>query len=82
MRIEDAGSPVQVAPAPTEPVASMQVTAVDDAGVSVTWDAVEHAASYEVSWSTESSDSLNASAGTLPNVSDTTRRSSMTHRCR
>ena len=32
---------------------------------------VEHATSYEVSWTTESSDSLNAIAGPLPRVSGT-----------
>ena len=64
-------SPAQAASAPTEAVANVQVTAVDDASVSVTWDAVEHATSYEVSWSAESSDSLTALAGTLPSVSGT-----------
>ena len=56
-------SPAQAAPAPTEAVANVQVTAVDDASASVTWDAVEHATSYDVSWSAEGSDSLSASAG-------------------
>ena len=65
-------SPALAAPAPTESVANVQVTAVDDASVSVTWDAVEHATSYEVSWSAESSDSVTAIAGTLPSVSGTT----------
>ena len=65
-------SPARAAPAPTEAVSNVQVTAVDDASVSVTWDAVEHATSYEVSWSAESSDSLSAIAGTLPSVSGTT----------
>ena len=64
-------SPAQAAPAPTESVANVQVTAVNDASVSVTWDAVEHATSYEVSWSAESSDSLSAIAGTLPSVTGT-----------
>ena len=71
VRIKDAGSPALAAPAPTESVVNVQVTAVDDASVSVTWDAVEHATSYEVSWSAESSDSLSAIAGTLPSVSGT-----------
>ena len=65
-------SPAQATPAPTESVANVQVTAVNDARVSVTWDAVEHATSYEVSWSAESSGSLNAIAGALPSVSGTT----------
>ena len=57
------GSPAQAASAPTEKISNLQVTAVDAASASVTWDAVEHATSYDVSWSAESSDSLNASAG-------------------
>ena len=65
------GSPAQATPAPTESVASLQVTAVDDASATVSWDAVTHATSYEVSWSAESSDSLNAIAGTLPSVAGT-----------
>ena len=48
---------------PTEAVSNLQVTEVDATSVSVTWDAVAHATSYDVSWSAESSDSLNASAG-------------------
>ena len=64
--------PAKAAPAPTEAVANVQVTAVDDTSASVTWDAVEHATSYDVSWSAESSDSLNASAGDLPGVTGTT----------
>ena len=63
VRIKDAGSPAQAAPAPTETVANLQVTAVDDTSASATWDAVPHATSYDVSWSAESSDSPNASAG-------------------
>ena len=51
---------------------NLQVTAVDDTSASVTWDAVEHATSYDVSWSAESSDALNASAGDLPGVTGTT----------
>ncbi len=65
-------APATAAPAPTEAVANLQVTAVDDASASVTWDAVEHATSYDVSWSAESGDSLNASAGDLPGVTGTT----------
>ena len=65
------GSPATAAPAPSESVANLQVTAVDDASVSVTWDAVPHATSYDVSWSAESSDSLSASAGALPGVTGT-----------
>ncbi len=65
-------APALAAPAPTEAVANVQVTAVDDTSASVTWDAVEHATSYDVSWSAESSDSLTASAGELPGVTGTT----------
>ena len=65
-------APAKAAPAPTEAVANVQVTAVDDTSASVTWDAVEHATSYDVSWSAESSDALNASAGDLPGVTGTT----------
>ena len=66
------GSPATAAPAPTEAVANLQVTAVDATSASVSWDAVEHATSYDVSWSAESSDSLNASSGSLPGVTGTT----------
>ena len=65
-------APALAAPAPTEAVTNLQVTAVDDTSASVTWDAVEHATSYDVSWSAESSDALNASAGDLPGVTGTT----------
>ena len=57
------GSPAQAASVPTEKISNLQVTEVDAASVSVTWDAVAYATSYDVSWSAESSDSLNASAG-------------------
>ncbi len=61
----------EATPAPTEAVSNLQVTAVDDTSAKVTWDAVAYATSYEVSWSAESSDSLNASAGALPGVTGT-----------
>ena len=64
-------APAEAAPAPTEAVSNLQVTAVDDTSASVTWDAVEHATSYDVSWSAESSDSLNASAGAWPGITGT-----------
>ena len=70
--LRNRSAPATAAPAPTETVANVQVTAVDDTSASVTWDAVEHATSYDVSWSAESSDSLNASAGDLPGVTGTT----------
>ena len=60
---QNSPAPAQAAPAPTEKISNLQLTAVDATSVSVTWDAVEHATSYDVSWSAESSDSLAASAG-------------------
>ena len=69
---QNSPAPAQAAPAPTEKISNLQVTEVDATSVSVTWDAVEHATSYDVSWSAESSDSLNASAGALPGVTGTT----------
>ncbi len=44
------------APAPTETVSNLQLAAVDAASASVSWDAVAHATSYDVSWEAESSD--------------------------
>ena len=70
--LRNRSAPATAAPAPTETVANVQVTAVDDTSASVSWDAVEHATSYDVSWSAESSDSLNASAGDVPGVTGTT----------
>ena len=49
-------APAQSTVAPTEAVSSLQVTAIDDTSASVTWNAVEHARFYEVSWEAESSD--------------------------
>ena len=60
---QNSPAPAQAAPAPTEKISNLQVTAVDATSASVTWDAVANATSYDVSWSAESSDSLNASAG-------------------
>ena len=56
-------APATAAPSPTEKISNLQVTEVDATSVSATWEAVAHATSYDVSWSAESSDSLNASAG-------------------
>ena len=55
---------------PTTAVANMQVTAVDAVSVSVSWDAVPHATSYEVSW--DGSGSQTTSIGILPSVMGTT----------
>ncbi len=59
----------EVTSAPTETVANLQVTAVQDSTAQVTWDAVEHATSYEVSWEAENGQSFQA--GVLPSVTGT-----------
>ena len=64
------GAPAQAAPAPTETVANVHATAVDDTSASVSWDAVEHATAYEVSW--DGSGSQTAVTGILPGVTGTT----------
>ena len=50
----DAGDQAVSPPAPTRAVSNVQVTAVDAANAKVTWDAVEHATSYEVEYETTS----------------------------
>ena len=50
------GAPAQSAAAPTQAVSNLQVTAIDAVSASVTWNAVEHARFYEVSWEAQSSD--------------------------
>ena len=55
---------------PDTAVANVQITAVNDASASVTWDAVPHATSYEVSW--DGSGSGTAVTGFLPGVTGTT----------
>ena len=57
------GAPAESAAAPTEAVSSLQVTAIDDTSASVTWNAVEHAKFYEVSWEAESSDQQTVFSG-------------------
>ena len=47
---------------PDTAVSNLQLAVVDDASASVTWDAVEHATSYDVSW--EASGSQTAITGT------------------
>ncbi len=42
--------------APDTAVSNLQVTAVDDASASATWDAVAHATSYDVSWDANGSE--------------------------
>ena len=56
---------------PSETVANLQVTAVDAASASVTWDAVEHATSYDVSWEATGSDPQNPLVGLVPGVRGT-----------
>ena len=48
---------------PDTAVANVQATAVDDTSASVSWDAVEHATSYDVSWRAESSDAQTVLTG-------------------
>ena len=55
---------------PDTAVTNVQVTAVDAVSASVSWDAVPHATSYEVSW--DGSGSQTASTGILPSVTGTT----------
>ena len=54
---------------PDTAVANVRATAVDAASASVTWDAVEHATAYEVSW--DGSGSGTAVTGILPGVTGT-----------
>ncbi len=58
---------------PATAVSNVQVTAVDAANAKVTWDAVDHATSYDVSWEAASTDpqSLTAMAGSEPGVTGT-----------
>ena len=65
---EGAGAPA--VSVPDTAVANVQATAVDDTSASVSWDAVEHAAAYEVSW--DGSGSQTAVIGILPGVTGTT----------
>ncbi len=68
-------APAQAAPAqaPTEAVANLQVTAVDAASAGVTWDAVEHATSYEVSWDANGSQTAVSGAESVTGASATIR---------
>ena len=58
-------------PVPDTPVANVQVSAVDDANAAVSWDAVEHATSYRVSWEAEGSDPQLTITGIVPGVTVT-----------
>ena len=78
IRDDDRGKPVCTGvrdgtgpPVPDTPVANVQVAAVDAASASVTWDAVEHATSYRVSWEAEGSDPQLTITGIEPGVAVT-----------
>ena len=60
---ESEGASTAEVPVPDTAVANVRATAVDDASASVSWDAVEHATAYEVSWSAESSDAQTVLSG-------------------
>ena len=57
------GAPAESATAPTQAVSNLQLTALDAASASASWDAVAHATSYDVSWEAESSDKQTALSG-------------------
>ena len=67
-RAEAAEAPVTQAP--TEAVANLKATEVDDANAKVTWDAVAHARSYQVDWEAEGGSGL-VMAGGGPSVTGT-----------
>ena len=48
---------------PTEAVANLQISATDATSAGVTWDAVEHATSYDVSWDLAGEDGQSAGGG-------------------
>ena len=60
---ESEGASTAEVPVPDTAVANVRATAVDDASASVSWDAVEHATAYDVSWSAESSDAQTVLSG-------------------
>ena len=66
------GAPAESATAPTQAVANLQVAELDAASATASWDAVEHATSYDVSWEAESSDKQTVLSGDLPGVTGTT----------
>ena len=67
-RAEAAETPT--AQAPTEAVANLKVTEVDDVNAKVTWDAVAHARSYQVDWEAVGGSGL-VMAGGGPSVTGT-----------
>ena len=63
------GNSAPAVQAPDTAISNLQLAVVDDASASVTWDAVEHATSYEVSW--DGSGSQTAISGFLSSVTGT-----------
>ena len=61
--LQGEGASTAAVSVPDTAVANVRATAVDDASASVSWDAVEHATAYEVSWSAESSDAQTVLSG-------------------
>ncbi len=63
-------SALQVAGPPTDPVANLQLAALDASSAQATWDAVAGATGYRVEW--EATDGLNVVAGVQDGVTETT----------
>ena len=63
LQAESEGASTLAVSVPDTAVANVQATAVDDTSASVSWDAVEHATSYDVSWRAESSDAQTVLSG-------------------
>ncbi|MYG39360.1 MAG: hypothetical protein F4201_00795, partial [Nitrospira sp. SB0677_bin_15] len=62
-------SALQVAGPPTDPVANLQLAALDASSAKATWDAVAGATGYRVEW--EATDGLNVVAGVQDGVTET-----------
>ena len=61
--LQGEGASAPAVSVPDTAVSNLQLAAVDAASASVTWAAVEHATSYDVSWEAESSDLQTAISG-------------------
>ena len=68
---EGAGAPA--VSVPDTAVANLQLAAVDDASASVTWDAVAHATSYDVSWDANGSQTAVSGVESVTGTSATIR---------
>ncbi len=68
--LQGEGASAPAVSVPDTAVANLQVAEVNTASATASWDAVEHATSYDVSWEAESSDT--ALSGDLPGVTGTT----------